>query len=145
MFDRLAEVLAIAEPANSYLPRLKDEGFHLVETPAFEDADHVKMLAGHGLLVGAAVTGLPSESKIAAKWDAAKAAGVQYIRFKFSSAYAHAADASTFLGAIQAKTEELEIPALLETHRNTATQDLFRTASLLRDHPRTLASRAAEA
>ena len=124
-----------AEPAEALLPRLRGAGFTLVETPRFAESEHRARLADAGLGLGAALTAIGSVDEARRGFDAAAAAGAAWVRCKLLSPHHPAAAVAAVLDAIEAKRDELALPTFIETHRDTATQDLAATADLLAVRP----------
>ena len=125
----------LATPAHALLPRLRAVGFPLVETALYADREHRLRLQDAGLDLGAALTGVASPEQARRELDAAAAAGARYARCKLLSPHHEPHEVDACLAALAEAGERLDLPILVETHRDTATQDLAATAALLAAHP----------
>lgn len=125
----------LSEPAEALLPRLRPAGFGLVETPGFADRDHRARLADAGLRIGAALTAIADPDQARGGLEAAAAAGAAYVRCKVLGPHHGPGEVAACLDALAEAGDRLDLPVFLETHRDTATQDLAATAALLAERP----------
>jgi hypothetical protein len=125
----------LGEPPAAYLPKLRPAGFALVESALFRDAEHRAALRGEGLLLGAAVTGLAHRDEVLPAVAAAAQAGAAYVRMKILTAWHTPGEVAAVLDEIARATETIGIPVHIETHRETASQDLHRWAALVAPRP----------
>lgn len=125
----------LPEPAAAYLPRLRAAGFLLVESAAFRDTEHLKVVRDCGLLLGAAVTGISQREEILPAVEAAALAGASYVRMKLLSAWHQRDQVAAALQEVGRAIDTTGLPVHVETHRDTASQDLFRWSALLADFP----------
>ena len=125
----------LPEPPLAYLPRLRPAGFLVLETAEFTNPDHVVAVRDAGLRLGAAVTGIADPAVILPTAQAAASAGADYIRMKVLSAWSSESTVAIALDAVERAIAATGIPIHVETHRSTASQDLFRWSSHLRQRP----------
>lgn len=118
-----------------WLPRLAPAGFTVLETSSFADPEHTARARDAGLTLGAAMVYLGSVDEARRAWDAAVAAGAAYARFKLLTPHHPRAEVDACLTAIEALQRGSGLPGFLETHRDTAFQDLPAIADILAEHP----------
>ncbi|GMR07133.1 MAG: hypothetical protein BMS9Abin26_0135 [Gammaproteobacteria bacterium] len=121
-------------PPAQLISQLRKNGFSWLETVNYTDGELVACIKDHGLRLGAAVTSVQNEDQIRDRWEAAKEAGAEYLRYKLGRSWWPVSQAGGLLDIIIARSDELELPCFLETHRRTATQDLVRTVELIQGH-----------
>lgn len=129
-----AALSGLSIPPAQLIPQLHENGFSWLESVNYTNEEFVAYIKDHGLRLGAAVTSVQNAEQIRDRWEAAKEAGAEYLRFKLGKSWWPVSQAGDLLDIIIAKSNELELPCFLETHRRTATQDLVRTVELIQGH-----------